>query len=79
MIDKAHVPPTEHVFRMLVERYQLAERLNKLQAFVSDNPVYHTLDTEERRDMQDQLLYMKGYLKVLEGRIRRADPEGILA
>lgn len=54
---------------MLVEREQLVETITRLVILIKTKPAS---DVNEHRDRQDQLLYMKGYQKMLEGRIQRA-------
>ncbi len=64
-----------HVARMLIERYELADKVNKLRDFVGDRKKMDVLDVHEGDDLIEQLDLMQQYLQVLERRIRRADAE----
>jgi hypothetical protein len=62
-----------HVSRMLVERYQLYERVLALDKFITSDELFAKLPEQERHDMKDQLEYMQKYQKILERRIQRAE------
>lgn len=64
---------TAHVSRMLVERYELMEKIIKLQQFIDSNPIFVALDHAEQTDQREQLAHMDRYCRVLERRIRRAE------
>ena len=66
---------TAHVSRMLVERYELFDKILKLQQFISSNPIFVALPQEEKHDMEMQLMHMKRYKDVLERRIHRAESQ----
>jgi len=70
-----------HQQRVIDERDQLAERLDKLRAFIEANPkngtvsLFRSLDEQERNDLQSQANYMTMYLSVLYRRIARFTEE----
>jgi hypothetical protein len=70
-----------HQQRVIDERDQLAERLDKLRAFIEANPkngtvsLFQSLDEQERNDLQSQANYMTMYLSVLYRRIARFTEE----
>jgi hypothetical protein len=59
-----------HQQRMLDERQELAERVEKLDAF-HRSPAFKELSIDERCDMREQYIYMLNYLFVLNRRIAR--------
>jgi hypothetical protein len=59
-----------HQQRVLEETKQLAERAEKLEAFLS-SLAFKELATDERCDLREQHLYMLHYLTVLRRRIGR--------
>lgn len=61
-----------HVERMINERTQLNEKIEKLDAFISGNETFSTLPEEEKYDMVLQLDAMNLYSKILAHRIFRA-------
>jgi hypothetical protein len=58
-----------HQERVLVERAELDDKLNKLSAFL-DGKVYPTLSGDEQRLLGEQYRHMVGYRLVLDQRIR---------
>lgn len=66
---------TAHVSRMLIERYELFDKILKLQQFIGSNPIFVALPQEEKHDMEMQLMHMKRYKDVLERRIHRAESQ----
>lgn len=65
-----------HQQRVIDEKDQLAERLGKLLAFFQ-GPVFPTLPVDEQTRLSCQVLFMDGYLKVLEQRIMVFSPVAI--
>lgn len=63
-----------HQQRVVDEKDQLAERLGKLLIFIQ-GPVFGTLPEAEQTRLSCQVLFMDGYLKVLEQRIAAFLPE----
>ena len=61
-----------HIQRMINEYEQLAERIDKLNAFINGNTIFKKLGIEERNDMVSQLHYMRNYSDVLLSRLTRA-------
>ena len=61
-----------HVERMVNEQKELCEKIEKLGAFISENPIFDTLAKEEQYDMHLQLQAMSMYNAVLLNRIERA-------
>lgn len=64
-----------HVQRMIDEYKELDDRINKLASFINTNPIFETLQNEEREDMKAQLIWMHKYIKVLANRFRRQNVE----
>ena len=64
-----------HVERMVNEQKELCEKIEKLGAFISENPIFGTLAEEEQYDMHLQLQAMSMYNAVLMNRIKRATAE----
>lgn len=64
-----------HVERMVNEQKELCEKIEKLGAFISENPIFDTLAEEEQYDMHLQLQAMSMYNDVLMNRIKRATAE----
>lgn len=63
-----------HQQRVVDEKDQLAERLGKLLVF-TQTPLFSTLPEAEQTRLHCQVLFMDGYLKVLEQRIAAFPPE----
>ena len=57
---------------MVNEQKELCEKIEKLGAFISKNPIFDTLAKEEQYDMHLQLQAMSMYNAVLLNRIERA-------
>ena len=57
---------------MVNEQKELCEKIEKLSAFISENPIFDTLAKEEQYDMHLQLQAMSMYNAVLLNRIERA-------
>lgn len=64
-----------HVQRMIDEYKELDDRINKLASFINTNPIFETLQNEEREDMKAQLIGMHKYINVLANRLRRQNVE----
>lgn len=62
-----------HIQRMEEELAQLAERTAKLAAFISKNPIFKQLPSDEKEMMRKQLQHMQGYHDTLETRIYFAE------
>lgn len=54
---------------------ELDDRINKLASFINTNPIFETLQNEEREDMKTQLIWMYKYINVLANRLRRQNVE----
>lgn len=63
-----------HQQRVVDEKDQLADRLGKLLVFIQ-GPVFSTLPEVEQTRLHCQVLFMDGYLKVLEQRIAAFPPK----
>ena len=59
--------------RMVIERDQLFDRIERLSAFML-TPLYEKLPVEEKDRMQKQLIAMQSYQKVLDERIKAFAP-----
>ena len=64
-----------HVQRMIDEYKELDDRINKLASFINTNPIFETLQNEEREDIKAQLIWMHKYINVLANRLRRQNVE----
>ena len=64
-----------HVQRMIDEYKELDDRINKLASFINTNPIFETLQNEEREDMKAQLIWMHKYINVLANRLHRQNVE----
>lgn len=64
-----------HVQHMIDEYKELDDRINKLASFINTNPIFETLQNEEREDMKAQLIWMHKYINVLANRLRRQNVE----
>jgi hypothetical protein len=60
---------------MVNEQKELCEKIEKLGAFISGNPIFDTLAEGEQYDMHLQLQAMSMYSAVLTNRIKRATSE----
>jgi len=66
-----------HQQRVIDERDQLAERLDKLRAFITLQPqggtvsIFDSLDKAEREDLRSQARHMREYKAILDRRIAR--------
>lgn len=65
-----------HVQRMLDEEAQLAERLQKLQAFVV-SPRFGALPAIDQELLAAQLFVMQSYASILNTRLRLATTAGV--
>ena len=69
-VDKASMI-APHEQRVLDESAELHERINRLVAFVGENPIYQTLPHDEKRLLSQQLQAMQAYHGALKARIMR--------
>ena len=60
-----------HQQRVVEEKQQLDDRIQKLTAFIESNPTFGTLDGSEQFDMHQQLNSMEQYAAALGRRIAR--------
>jgi len=58
-----------HQQRILNEKAELDEKLDKLSQFIEGSPVYATLSTDERILLKKQEYYMSEYSEILGRRI----------
>ena len=61
-----------HVERMFTEQTELCEKIDKLGAFINENPIFNKLPKEEQYDMYLQLEAMTMYSNILQHRLDRA-------
>lgn len=61
-----------HIQRVIKEYEELNDKIDKLNAFINDNPTFRKLDAEERNDMACQLTSMRNYSDTLLSRLTRA-------
>lgn len=64
-----------HIQRVINEYKELDDRTTKLANFINTNPIFETLQNEEREDMKAQLIWMHKYINVLANRLRRQNVE----
>lgn len=60
-----------HQERMLNEYLDLKDKVQKLDSFIKNSPIFSTLEEDEQVDMRMQLANMKGYLVRLQNRCKR--------
>lgn len=60
-----------HQQRVVVEQQELNDRLEKLQVFINENPLFKSLIEEEQMDLQEQSVLMSQLNDVLIRRISR--------
>lgn len=60
-----------HQQRVVDEKNEVKDRLDKLHSFINVNPIYRELPVEEQEDLFEQATYMHAYIEVLERRISR--------
>lgn len=60
-----------HQERVISERDELKERTEKLGEFILNNPMFQSLNEDERVDMSEQHYFMSCYLEILNKRINR--------
>jgi len=71
MSETANREYAPHQQRVVDEATELNDKFSKLVAFILDNPIYPTLDTDEQQDLAEQYNVMEKYLVILERRISR--------
>ena len=60
-----------HEQRVITERDELQEKLEKLKSFILDSPIYRSLPIEDSNLLSRQLNVMNEYLSILNERIGR--------
>jgi len=60
-----------HQQRVIDEHAELKERREKLALFVGSSPIFDTLPGAEQDSLQEQLIVMGSYQRILEQRIAR--------
>ena len=65
-------PVTTHIDRMKTEREKLAKDIHALGEFITNNPIFLSLDWDEQQDMKSQRGGMEDYLWFLDKRLDRA-------
>jgi len=58
-----------HQQRVVDEKNELDVKVNALSKFISENPLFKTLDDAERTRLRKQLGFMQGYSTMLDERI----------
>jgi len=71
MSETKEVQYAPHQQRVVEEANELKDKFSKLGAFILDNPIFLTLDQEEKNDLEKQYRAMEDYLVILERRISR--------
>ena len=60
-----------HQQRVVVEQQELKDRLEKLQVFINENPLFKSLIEQEQMDLQEQSVLMSQLNDILIRRISR--------
>lgn len=58
-----------HQERVVTEKSELSEKVDKLRCFIGDNPIFYTLMGSEQDRLKRQLVAMTEYLSILNERI----------
>ena len=58
-----------HEERVIIEKKELDEKIDKLKAFIMENPVFKRLSIEEQKRLNQQYDIMIQYSKILNERI----------
>ena len=66
--EKEYAP---HQQRVVDEKNELEDKFSKLGAFVLDNPIYMSLEDDDKQDLTEQYDVMEKYLIILEKRIAK--------
>ena len=66
--EKEYAP---HQQRVVDEKNELEDKFSKLGAFVLDNPIYMSLEDDDKQDLTEQYDAMEKYLIILERRISK--------
>ena len=67
--------PQPHQLRVIAERNELAKKYEKLEKFITLDPIFETLELEEQSRLDRQLYHMGSYLRVLGERIAAFEKE----
>jgi hypothetical protein len=68
----AVIEKPDWLLRLETERYELVERLSKLDLFIENNGFFLALKKEDQSDLIEQASFMRGYLAILDRRLKRA-------
>lgn len=60
-----------HQQRVVDEKNELFDKIQKLENFIEVSPIYKNLSLIEMEDLNDQMRFMKNYLNILKRRINR--------
>jgi hypothetical protein len=71
MSETANREYAPHQQRVVDEANELRDKFKKLATFILVDPIYQTLEDDEKNDLAYQLDLMESYLVVLERRIER--------
>ena len=73
VLDSEFVPDyealAEHEKRVVEEKAELSQKLNKLSEFIDENPLFKSLSNAEQLLLRKQMLWMTNYYDILEERI----------
>jgi hypothetical protein len=67
MSEETHIPP--HQKRVIDEKTDLDDKIEKLGIFIKDSPIFKSLDEDERCRLQRQWMIMVEYSSILGERI----------
>lgn len=60
-----------HQQRVVEEKAELDRKVEALDSFILQNPVFLFLDQDEQGDLREQLLVMQRYSRILGARVAR--------
>ena len=60
-----------HELRIIFELKELKDKIDKLNSFIKENPIFHRLEEIDQDLLENQFYYMRCYVKILTKRIKR--------
>lgn len=64
--------------RLILEEKELSAKYRDLKIFIDTNEQFEGLEQEDRHLLLLQAHYMQGYLKILDERLKKIYPNGII-
>lgn len=59
--------------RVVEEKAELDKKIEALNAFIEESPIFGTLDSDEKTRLKDQSMVMQEYSDILDERIEAFD------